>query len=179
MTWQEAAWSRGDLSSSEESAVGADGVARKVLPSGRFALSFDPVEEDGPDGKTVVCPIERTLGTLNDQTACGVSGFSHVLYKKLRVGDVRPFIDYFAGNVDVDFTISYNEFVRIAVCSARGIGLDKGGGILRPICIGECLRRFAGRCILAVIRRSGAGTALGEGLQFGADVRGGGDLALH
>ena len=119
------------------------------------------------------------MGKLNDQTASGVSGFDNFLYKKLRVSDVKPFVEYFAGNIAVDFNVDLNEHVRIAVSSGRGIGLDKGGGVLRPIVIGECLRRFAGRCILAVVRRSGVGEELGRRLQFGADVKGGADLALH
>ena len=67
----------------------------------------------------------------------------------------------------------------MAVSSGRGIGLDKGMKVLRPIVIGECLRRLAGRCIVSVIKQSGVGDDLGRLLQFGADVKGGTDLALH
>ena len=84
-----------------------------------------------------ICPIEQVLGTLNDQTACGISGFGNFLYKQLRVSDVKPFVEYFAGNIEVDFDISFNEHVRLAVCSGRGIGLNKGDRVLRPIVIGE------------------------------------------
>ena len=52
----------------------------------------------------------------------------------------------------MDFTISTNEHVQIAVSSGRDIGLDKGGDVLRPIVIGECLQRLAGRYIVSVIR---------------------------
>ena len=97
----------------------------------------------------------------------------------LKVSDVKPFIEYFAGNIDVDFSLPFNEHVRVAVSSGRGIGLDKGMKVLRPIVIGECLRRLAGRCIVSVIKQSGVGDDLGRLLQFGADVKGGTDLALH
>ena len=77
----------------------------------------------------------------------------------------------------MDFPIYFNEYIRVAISSGRGIGLDKGEEVLHPIVVGEYLRRFAGRCILAVVRRSGVGEELGRRLQFGADVKGGADLA--
>ena len=95
------------------------------------------------------------------------------------MSDVKPFIKYFAGNIAVDFPIYFNEYIRVAISSGRGIGLDKGEEVLHPIVVGEYLRRFAGRCILAVVRRSGFGDELSRRLQFGADVKGGADLALH
>ena len=87
MTWQEVAFNLNLLDSTEE-----------CVPDGQFKLDFTPAESAGLEGPMKMYPIEQVLGNLNDQTACGISGFDNFLYKKLRVSDVKPFVEYFAGN---------------------------------------------------------------------------------
>ena len=64
------------------------------VPVKKFKLDFEACETTGPEGNMKICPIEQALANLNDQTACGVSGFNNFLYKCLKVSDVKPFIEY-------------------------------------------------------------------------------------
>ncbi|KAL9977636.1 hypothetical protein ACROYT_G015065 [Oculina patagonica] len=64
-----------------------------------------------------------------------------------------------------------------AVLSNRLIPLDKGEGAVRPICVGEVLRRIIGKCVMKVIE-SDVIKASGS-LQVCAGLKSGSEAAIH
>ncbi|MEC9336354.1 MAG: hypothetical protein VYC68_02515, partial [Candidatus Thermoplasmatota archaeon] len=70
------------------------------------------------------------------------------------------------------------EGPRSIITACRGIALDKGERKVRPVAIGEAIRRIAGR-VVCVQDNAAIAAMLTEVMQFGVAVKGGIEYAYH
>ena len=71
-----------------------------------------------------------------------------------------------------------SEGARSVITSCRGFALDKGGRKVRPVQIGEAIRRIAAR-VVCVQDNKAVAAILTAVMQFGVAVKGGIEYAYH
>ena len=152
----------------------------------------------GKDGSfEEVDTLEHVLSHLDVTSAAGVSGMDFRFLRYLPASLVRPFLDPFFGKGrfspakrlggSADGAL-FHQDTHDALISVRGIAIDKDGSgftpgqesvtNLRPICIGEALRRVAGQCQL-LQSETDWGAMMGKLGQFGCGFKGGTDAVYH
>ena len=127
------------------------------------ALGFDPddpcfvfspgmSEVTGTDAPIEVKILEHVMGHLQKRIAGGADGAGFDLHSRMGASFVKPFVNFFflpPPPLGEWGTMACN--VRRLLISGRGAGLDKKDlGLpvqLRPLGIGDSLRRIAARCV--------------------------------
>ena len=135
--------------------------------------------------------LEHVLGHLDRTSAGGLSGLSYGILRYVNPDVIKPLLKPFFGQCkfDYDRTVrlpdgSFSHYqidTHALMISVRGCALNKTGQAfnpdgqldhLRPICIGESLRRIAARCQLlqcegSIGARLAASGQLGVGFERG------------
>jgi len=146
------------------------------------SLLFGPVQEVPPtlfleiDGEMV---REAALRTKGSGGPCGVDadGFRRILSGKAFKKSGKDLCDAIALMARKLCTEYVDPNSIEALVSSRLIPLDKGEGAVRPIGVGEVLRRIIGKCVTRVIKLDvieASGT-----LQVCAGLKGGNEAAIH
>ncbi len=108
--------------------------------------------------------LDWVLSHLDATTSPGISGMGYDMLKHVKSGVLRPLLAAFFGqgswnyekSVDIEGHRSYYQIdTHALMISVVGVALDKDGkpfarsepvDNLRPLCIGESIRRIAARC---------------------------------
>jgi len=95
---------------------------------------------------------------------------------------VMPFVNSFLAVPPATSSCPLDSTVRRLLVSGRGVGVDKKGSgkaeHLRPIGIGDALRRIAARCISLQTRNAQCDISLADELQCGVGMEGGLDIGF-
>jgi hypothetical protein len=143
----------------------------------------------GPNGDGMeVDTLEWVLSHLDATTSPGISGMGYDMLKHVKPGVLRPLLAAFFGQgswnyekfVETGGQRSYYQIdTHALMISVVGVALNKDGkpfvrsepvDNLRPICIGESIRRIAARCQLLQCEKS-VGEKLAENGQYGMWLR--------
>ena len=140
--------------------------------------------------------LEWVLAHLDRASAAGCSGLDFAVIRLLKPNVVRPLLQAYLAQGTWDYSrrvdgradgALYHRETHALLIYVRGIALDKDGTgyeagravtNLRPIGIGECLRRVAGRCQLLQLEKS-VGVHLSRNGQFGCGFRNGTSTVYH
>ena len=161
----------------------------------KFVLGESNVK--GPNGEMMtVDTLEYVLRHLDRSSAAGVSGIDFAMLRHISPDLIRPILAVFGGggvwdyDKRVDGAVDgalYHRETHALLISVRGLALDKGGEgyaagreiQLRPIGIGESMRRIHARCVL-LQSESDVGQILAEtNSQFGVGFACGTDMVYH
>jgi hypothetical protein len=150
------------------------------LPDAPEGLTTDPAYEYKVDtievpskhgGTREVDTMEWILQKLKRGIAQGLSGARYEHYKIMEPGLVKLMVTKLL-NGDT------SPQVREVLTSCRGFALDKGERKVRPVAIGEAIRRIAARVVCAQDGPAIAKT-LEQVMQFGVGIMGGIEYAYH
>jgi hypothetical protein len=128
--------------------------------------------------------LDWAMQHLDPTSAPGFSGLSNLVLKNLSPSVVGPLLRPFFGAGMWDYSKPSHVITHQLLVSVRGVALDKTGegyadnrevNNLRPICIGESLRRLAGRCQLLQLEGD-IGARLAPSGQFGVGFANGTDI---
>ena len=147
----------------------------------RFQITLGKSLIRGPDGHVEVDTLEHVMLHLSKRVAGGVDGTGYDIYGKMYAESVKPFVQYFCTPppplADHD---ECGRGVRRLLGSGRGVGLDKKGDgcpdDLRPLGIGDSLRRIAAKCINLQSKGGSASWDLAHELQCGVGMEAGVDV---
>ena len=134
----------------------------------------------GADGTSrEVDTLEHVLQNLDSTSAPGASSMSFALLKKLGPDVLRPLLQPYFGRSRWDYSRPCHRETHALLVSVRALGLDKTGlgrvEDLRPIGIGEALRRLAHKCWL-LQEGEGIGRTLALHGQFGCGFKNGSEV---
>jgi hypothetical protein len=173
-----------------------------VLPdrpsNAKYDFELGVSKVPGKDGVIQeVDTLEHVLRHLDVTSAAGVSGMDFRFLRYLPASLVRPFLDPYFGKGRFSRAkrlggdpegVLFHQVTHDVLISVRGIAIDKDGSgftpgqesvkNLRPICIGEALRRVAGQCQL-LQSETDWGAMMGKLGQFGCGFKGGTDAVYH
>jgi hypothetical protein len=152
---------------------------------------------DSTGGLREVCTLSHVLSTLDRSAAAGISGAPNRLLRNTNADVIRPLLEPFFGRGKWSYSrsvldangneIFYHRDTHALLVSVLGIALDKDGkghtpgtavSNLRPIGIGESLRRIAARCQLLQCEYD-IGVQLSKEGQFGCGFARGTDTVYH
>lgn len=150
-------------------------------PFFRFNLAVSNIA--GPDGVVrEVDTLEHVWRSMDRTSSPGLSGLDFAMLRKVSPESVRPLLEPHFGNGRWDYTFQSHRDTHDLLVSNLGIGLDKKGlrhaADLRPIGIGEALRRIAGKCIL-LQEGEALGAELAKRGQFGVGFKNGTETIYH
>ena len=142
----------------------------------------------GPNGELIEVPtLDWSMQHLDPTSAPGISGLSNMILKRLSPAVVGPLLRPYFGTGVWDYSIPSHKVTHQLLISVRGVALDKNGegyspdrevNNLRPICIGESLRRLAGRCQLLQLEGQ-IGERLAPSGQYGVGFANGTDTVYQ
>jgi len=165
--------------------------------SDTYKFELGECEVVGADGlPTTVDTLQHALYSLDPAAAAGVSALALSDLRRMSPDVVRPLLRVYFGHGTWNYAkrvdghadgARYHADTHALLISVRPVALDKDGSgfvrgrpvrNIRPIGIGEALRRLAGKCQLLQL-----GTVVGAGLarngQFGAGFKNGTDMVYH
>ena len=142
----------------------------------------------GPNGELIEVPtLDWAMQHLDPTSAPGISGLSNMILKRLSPAVVGPLLRPFFGAGVWNYANPSHQVTHQLLISVRGVALDKNGegyspnrevNNLRPICIGESLRRLAGRCQLLQLEGR-IGERLAPSGQYGVGFANGTDMVYQ
>ena len=136
----------------------------------------------GTDGPLEVDTLKHVMGHLPSRSAGGLDGNGFGLYATMDDAAVMPFVNSYLAAPPATSICPLDSMVRRLLVSGRGVGLDKKGSgkaeHLRPIGIGDALRRIAARCISLQTKNAQTDISLGDELQCGVGMEGGLDIGF-
>ena len=162
-----------------------------------YKFELGECEVIGANGQIrTVDTLEHALHQCDTTAAAGISGLSFDLLKRMDPATIRPLLRIWFGQGRWDYTrrvdgreegVAYHAELHALLVSNRGVALDKDGtGFtpgravtnLRPISIGDAVRRLAAKAMLLQLG-SGVEAMLRETNQYGAGTKNGADLVYH
>ena len=160
-----------------------------------YKFELGECEVTGPDGQAkTVDTLEHALFKCDPTAAAGISGLGFDLLRHMSPDTLRPLLRVYFGLGRWDYTRrlgvdgpAYHEDMHSYLVSVRGVALDKDGSgfergravkNLRPIGVGDCLRRLAAQCQLLQLGGP-IGVALARNGQYGAGFKNGTDTVYH
>ena len=154
-------------------------------------------EVRGANGGTeTIDTLEHALRQCDATAAAGISGLGFDLLRGMSPSTVRPLLRVYFGQGRWDYSrfvdgeeggSAYHSELHAFLVSVRGVALDKDGSgyapgravrNLRPIGIGESLRRLAAQCQLLQLESQVAANLVRNG-QYGAGFKNGADTVFH
>ena len=117
---------------------------------------------------------------LKDFPTGSSGGFSGLMADHLKGPDCSGFQNVLAHLARICSDFAWGRFdapTAAALSGARLIPLGKAGGGVRPIAVGELIRRLAGKLLVARYQKEITGTL--PPLQYGVGVRGGAECLIH
>ena len=148
----------------------------------RFTFTLGTSTVMGTDGPVEVNTLENVMGHLPKRSAGGADGTGFDIYSCMDASSVEPFVQYFISPLSpLDERDILGRTVRILLASGLGVGLDKKGlgrpVDLRPLGLGDSLRRISTRCIsLQSKGQNAASVEMAHELQCGVGMQGGVDI---
>ena len=150
--------------------------------SSEFTFTLGKSLVAGTDGLLEVDTLKHVMGHLPSRSAGGLDGNGFGLYATLDDKAVKPFVNSFLAAPPATSSCPLDSMVRRLLVSGRGVGLDKKGHgkaeHLRPIGIGDALRRIAARCISLQTKNAQTDISLADELQCGVGMEGGLDIGF-
>ena len=122
-------------------------------------------------GSTEMSTMEYVKNRLKRGIAQSLSGARYEHYKCLPTAPLERMVEKVL-NAETE------DGPRSVITGCRGLALDKGGRRVRPLAIGEAIRRIAGR-VVCVQDNATIAAILTPVMQYGVAVKGGIEYAYH